>query len=90
MVDAKDAIHRTEEIRVISKMSSGQILALDHRSESASVRASCGPRITRVNVAYVKVMGNGRMLSSHQVGCKGKVNNGDVKYYMTREFSGTK
>ena len=49
MVDAKDAIHRTEEIRVISKMSSGQVLALDHRSESASVRASCGPRIMRVN-----------------------------------------
>ena len=49
MVEAQDAIHRTEEIRVISKMSSGQVLALDHRSESASVRASCGPRIMRVN-----------------------------------------
>ena len=83
MVDAQDAIHRTEEIRVISKMSSGQVLAFDHRSETASVRASCGPRIMRVNVAYVKVMGNGRMLSSHQVGCKGKVINGDV---MTRDF----
>ncbi len=55
MVDAQDAIHRTEKIRVISKMSLGQmslgqVSALDHRSESASIRASFGPRTGQFNV----------------------------------------
>ncbi len=49
MVDAQDAIQRTEEIRVMSKMSSGQVSALDHRSESANVRASFGPRTGQFN-----------------------------------------
>ena len=78
MVDAQDAIHRTEEIRVISKMSLGQGLALGHRSESASVRASCGPRIMRVNACICE--GHGALVvCSPAIKC-------DVKYHMTRDF----
>ena len=39
MVDAQDVIHVKEDIRVISKMYSGKVLALNHRSGSVSVRA---------------------------------------------------
>ncbi len=71
-------------------MSLGQVSALDHRSESASIRARFGPRTGQVNAGQCMHMersrGIGLMLSSHQAGWMGKVINFDVKYHMTRDF----